>query len=170
MGDTAVQGVGLTIFSPSLNALVCDDAATELLAIDHDAVVGLCVRALHDCAAGTILDRFSGEIGPQVSQHSLQVRDGQHISNTRYIGYLSHGCDPNCRLDMARFELVALRPIAANERVTIDYATTEDQLHVQFACSCGAPTCRDWITGRNDPVNASGRQHLAARGICPADF
>ena len=145
-------------------------AIAEVLALDHDAIVGLCIRALRDCAAGTILDRFAGEIGPQVSQHSLQVRDGQHISNTRFIGYLSHGCDPNCRLDMASFELVTLRPIAANERVTIDYATTEDQLHVQFACSCGASTCRGWITGRNDPVSESGRRHLAAQGACPADL
>lgn len=160
----------VTIFSPSLNAVVRDDAATELLAIDHDAIVGLCVRALRDCPEGTVLDRFSGEIGPQVSQHSLQVRDGQHISNTQFIGYLSHGCAPNCSLDMARFELVALRPIAANERATIDYAATEDQLHVQFACSCGAHDCRDWITGRDDPVNESGRRHLAARGTCPADL
>ena len=158
------------MFSPSLNAMVCDDAAVDLLAIDRDAVIGLCVRALRDCPAGTILDRFAGEIGPQVSQHSLQVRNGQHISNTRFIGYLSHGCDPNSRLDMAGFELVALRPIAADERVTIDYAATEDRLHIQFACSCGAPDCRGWITGRSDPVSETGRQHLAALGLCPADI
>src|SRR5690606_33754662 len=112
--------------------------------------------------AGAVLDRFTGEIGPEITQHSLQVAPGLHISATRFVGYLTHGCAPNCRLDMNRFELVALRDVEAGELLTIDYAATEDRLHLQFACQCGAADCRSWITGRLDAVNAAGRHYLAA--------
>lgn len=138
-----------------------EDAA-PLIAVCRDDEIGLCVRALRDCAPGCVIERFDGQIGPAVSQHSLQVRPGLHISGTRHIGFLSHGCDPNCRLDMERFELVALRPIRAGEMLTIDYAATEDRLHVQFACACGAPACRRWITGRGEAVNAVGQRFLAS--------
>lgn len=139
-----------------------------MLMICREQAVGLCVRAVLDCAPGTVLDNFTGDFSPHVSQHSLQVSDGVHISGTRYIGYLSHGCDPNCRLDMARSQLVSLRAIAGGEMLTIDYAATEDRLHRQFACVCEAPLCRRWITGRVDPVNDAGRHHLAARDVSEA--
>jgi hypothetical protein len=153
------------MFSPSGPPKADDVDDRHLLTICHSDGFGLCIRALRDCESGLVLDHFSGEIGPQISQHSLQVAPGLHIGGTRYIGYLSHGCDPNCRLDMARFELVACRPIGAGEILTIDYAATEDQLFSQFACACGADNCRRWITGRLDPVSAAGQLHLSARDL-----
>ena len=147
----------------SSRKFVADPAApAPLLAVCRDAALGLCVRALGACAPGSVIERFEGDIGPRVSQHSLQVRPGSHIAGTQHIGYLSHACAPNCRLDMARFELVALRPIGAGEMLTIDYAATEDRLHVQFACACGAPACRRWITGRGEAANAVGQRFLAS--------
>lgn len=137
-------------------------ADTPLLAVCHDEDVGLCVRALCDCAAGTVVERFEGAIGPELSQHSLQVRPGLHISGTRHIGYLSHGCAPNCRLDMERFELVTLRAVAAGDILTIDYAATEDRLFAQFACACGAADCRRWIAGRSEPASPAGALYVAA--------
>lgn len=133
---------------------------TDILAICISDVLGLGVLALADLPRGTVLDHFSGEIGPEITQHSLQVAPGLHISKTRFIGYLSHGCDPNALLDMERSQLVALRDIAAGELLTIDYAATEDVLHVQFACHCGASNCRQWVTGRNDPISHDGMIHL----------
>lgn len=137
--------------------------ASDALAICLTEQLGLGVQALTDVTRGSVLDNFSGDIGPEITQHSLQVRPGQHISGTRFIGYLSHGCDPNCRLDMESFELVTLREISAGELLTIDYASTEDRLHVQFPCHCGADSCRQWITGRLDPVSAEGERYLAMR-------
>lgn len=134
----------------------------DQLAVCFSDEIGLGVQALVDFAAGDVLDRFTGAIGAEITQHSLQVAPDRHISETRFIGYLTHGCDPNSRLDMARFELIARRDIAVGELLTIDYAATEDVLHVQFACRCGAGGCRRWITGRADAVNADGRRHLAA--------
>jgi hypothetical protein len=143
-----------------------DTAAGDTLAICFSQTIGLGVKTLAAAGEGAVLDRFTGTVGPEITQHSLQVKPGLHISNTRFVGYLSHSCDPNCRLDMTRFELVACRDIAAGELLTIDYAATEDVLHVQFACHCGADCCRDWITGRHDPVNAAGAAYLATlRGL-----
>lgn len=155
------------MFLPSRTAMLAEADDSHMLMICREQAVGACVRSLRDCAAGAVLDRFTGDIGPIVSQHSLQVRDGVHIRGTRYIGYLSHGCDPNCRLDMARSELVSLRAILAGEILTIDYAATEDRLYRQFACACHAPSCRRWITGRADPVNEAGHEHLA--GLCASE-
>lgn len=133
------------------------------IAICEREDLGLCVRAQTPCPRGTVLDCFSGEIGTDLLQHSLQVRPGLHISGTRFIGFLSHGCDPNCRLDMERFELIALRDIAEGELLTIDYAATEDVLYRQFECHCGTSTCRGWITGRTEGMSEEGTAVLARR-------
>lgn len=138
------------------------------LAICYDEAVGIGVVARVNFSKGDLLDRFTGKIGPELTQHSLQVSPGWHISGTRFVGYISHGCDPNCRLDMQRQELIALRDIAPDELLSIDYAETEDRLFTNFSCNCGAENCRDWIVGRieagQSPENSaidSGHRHQA---------
>lgn len=125
-----------------------------------DDARGLGVETTTARRRGEVLHVFTGEIGPEVSQHSLQVDDSRHIADTEFIGYLSHACDPNCRLDMKAFELTALKDIGAGELLTIDYAATEDRLFRQFACHCGAPQCRRWITGRLERPNVEGQAYL----------
>jgi uncharacterized protein len=137
-----------------------EDDALEVL--DTSSEHGLGVRTLIPRQAGEVVHRFSGMVGPELRLHSLQVNEHLHISETRYIGYLSHSCDPNCALDMSRFEVVALQDVAAGGLLTIDYAATEDVLYRQFACHCGAGVCRHWITGRAESANAEGRTYLAA--------
>jgi len=91
---------------------VVEEAPT--LEVCHtDGPYGMGVRTLVAREAGEVADRFSGLVGQEIKQHSLQVNELLHISDTTYIGYLSHSCDPNSRLDMSRFELVTLRPVAA---------------------------------------------------------
>lgn len=140
-----------------------DALPDDRLAIGLCAERGLGVQLLAAVEAGAVLDRFDGVIGPELSQHSLQIAPGRHIAGTRFIGFLSHGCAPNTRLDMARRELVSLRAIAAGEWLTIDYAETEDMLHRQFPCYCGAEDCRHWITGRLDAIDTAGLAHIAMR-------
>jgi ABC-type cobalamin transport system ATPase subunit len=135
---------------------------TPTLEVFHtDGPYGMGVRTLVAREAGEVADRFSGLVGQEIKQHSLQVNELLHISDTAYIGYLSHSCDPNSRLDMSRFELVTLRPVAAGELLTIDYAATEDRLYRQFECHCGAVGCRRWIVGRAEGANEEGRAYLA---------
>ncbi len=139
--------------------VVDEDGALEIC--QTDGPYGLGVRTLTARAAGEVAHRFTGVIGPELKQHTLQMPDGQHIAETRFIGFLSHSCDPDCRLDMGRFELVALRDTAAGDLLTIDYAASEDVLFRQFACHCGAAACRHWITGRLEGPNAEGQAYLA---------
>lgn len=138
-----------------------DESALEVVYLDEPR--GLGVRACEAFAAGALMHRFAGVVSEAICQHSLQIDAVRHISATRFIGYLSHGCDPNCRLDMDDFALVALRDIAAGDLLSIDYAATEDRLHRQFACHCGAASCRGWITGRHEQPDAEGRAWLAKR-------
>lgn len=127
---------------------------------DTDSEYGLGVRTRVARRKGEVIHRFTGVVGPELKQHSLQVSPGLHISETAVIGFLSHSCAPDCRLDMAKSEMLALRDIRAGDLLTIDYAETEDVLYRQFACHCGAPTCRHWITGRAEGPNAEGQAYL----------
>jgi hypothetical protein len=139
-------------------------AESDGLRICHtDVAYGLGVETTRPREAGEVVHRFTGVIGPEIRQHTLQVDAHRHIADTRFIGFLSHACEPNCRLDMERFELVALRDIAAGALLTIDYAATEDRLYRQFACHCGAARCRGWITGRAEGPNLEGQAWQAAR-------
>lgn len=142
-----------------------DEETLEVVHLDERR--GLGVRARRAFAAGSVMHRFAGIVGEQICQHSLQVDADRHISGTRYIGYLSHGCNPSAGLDMTHFALVARRDIAPGEIVTIDYAETEDRLHRQFACACAAATCRGWITGRQEAPNHEGRAWLSAHAQSP---
>jgi len=159
--DLTAKGLAMTSAPDWATAQEQDDGALDVVRLDESR--GLGVRSRMAFAAGAVIHRFAGVVGEAICQHSLQIDAARHISGTRYIGYLSHGCDPNCRLDMSNFLVVALRPIAAGDVLTIDYAETEDRLHRQFACRCGAETCRGWIHGRAEPASAEGIAWLAGR-------
>jgi len=138
-----------------------DDEALEVVRLDDHR--GLGVRARKSFATGDVMHRFAGMVSDRICQHSLQVDADRHVSGTRYIGYLSHGCDPNATLHMANFTLVARREIAPGDIVTIDYTETEDKLYRQFSCSCGATNCRGWIVGRVEQPNDEGKAWLSRR-------
>ena len=58
---------------------------------------------------------------------------------------VSHSCDPNAWL--SGLDVVARRPIAVGEEVTLDYATFYNENMTSFDCSCGSPECRGVIRG-----------------------
>lgn len=77
---------------------------------------------------------------------------------------IDHSCDPNCWLD--GLDLVARRPIARGEALTMDYATFCGPEMQPFDCQCGAtvdgvPACRQVITAtdcfRPEIVDRYGR-------------
>lgn len=69
---------------------------------------------------------------------------------------LNHSCDPNTWLE--GLNVVARREVAAGEALTLDYATFCGPNMADFACTCGAKTCRHVVLARDhlDP-------HLRAR-------
>jgi len=75
-----------------------------------------------------------------------------HIVINSAIALLNHSCEPNCGLLIRRdeevMELHTLRPIAAGEELTIDYATFETEIKfMDGPCECGGTSCRGRITG-----------------------
>jgi D-alanine-D-alanine ligase len=57
----------------------------------------------------------------------------------------NHSCAPNTTF--VGLNVVALRNIAADEELTIDYATFYDTHMPPFDCQCGSPQCRGQIVG-----------------------
>ena len=63
--------------------------------------------------------------------------------------FINHSCEPNCKtvVEKKRVYIKALKTIAAGEELTYDYNLTREgndtpETEKQFACHCGAKTCR----------------------------
>ena len=61
--------------------------------------------------------------------------------------YTNHSCDPNLSIQ-GQIVLVAMRDVAPDEELTIDWATTDDGEY-QTTCRCGSAQCRGIITGKD---------------------
>jgi uncharacterized protein len=61
---------------------------------------------------------------------------------------MNHCCGPNS-IFLNDDYMVAIKPIAAGDEVTYDYACSETPTssHMPFRCACGTPECRGVITG-----------------------
>jgi hypothetical protein len=59
------------------------------------------------------------------------------------IGF-NHSCDPNAYID-GQIVLKAMRNIAPDEEITVDYATYFISDTMEFDCLCGKPDCRKHI-------------------------
>lgn len=124
------------------------------------AEYGIGIYALHSYARGECVGQFLAMPSDGLRQHSLQRSPGDHLEDPYFVGYLLHSCDPNVIVDMHRQKVFCLKDIQAGEPLFMDYASTEDVLFKQFACGCASPGCRQWITGRHEPVNEEGRRYL----------
>lgn len=78
--------------------------------------------------------------------------------------WINHGCDPNCdtEVDEGRVFVKALRAIEAGEELFYDYHLVIDQRHTpslkrEFACRCGAETCRGTMLAPKRPRRRAGR-------------
>ncbi len=109
---------------------------------------------------GTLIARFTGQVGNKITQHTLQISSQLHVHDPWFIGMLSHSCSPNSILDMQTFELWSMTDINEEQLLTVDYAVTEDVLFRQFPCHCNSNGCREWITGRKERVNEEGLAYL----------
>lgn len=129
--------------------------------------IGKGIQTLVAFDRGDLVSRFTGQLSNHIMQHTLQVSPDTHLNDPYFVGLLTHSCAPNCLLDMARLEIRALVDITPGDVLTIDYAVTEDKLHRQFPCHCGASNCRHWITGRREKVNQQGQAFLSQRfAVC----
>ncbi len=124
--------------------------ACDFAVVPKDNNSGFGVITYRSFKAGELLAQVSGEIVPDIRQHTLQVSEGRHMYDPYFTGYLLHSCEPNVSLDMQRKTLTALTDIPIGSYLFMDYAETEDTLFKQFSCCCGSESCRGWITGRKE--------------------
>ncbi|MEX0962830.1 MAG: SET domain-containing protein-lysine N-methyltransferase [Pseudohongiellaceae bacterium] len=121
--------------------------ACDFQVITKDNSTGYGVLALRDFKAGDLVAAITGEVVPEILQHTLQIDQDSHLLDLHFTGYLLHSCSPNISVDMQNMTVTALKDIPANTFLTMDYAQTEAVLYKQFPCSCGSDDCRGWITG-----------------------
>jgi len=81
--------------------------------------------------------------------HTLQVDDDLYLAPIGLdepADYVNHSCNPNAGI-RGQIVLVAMRPIAAGEEITFDYAMSDGSAFDEFECACGAPNCRGRVSG-----------------------
>lgn len=113
--------------------------------------VGEGVMTFCDFQPGDVLFGFTGFFSSEITQFSLQFREGLHLHDPYFMGKILHSCDPNAICDMEHRLFVARLPIQAGSFITMDYAQTEDYLFKTFECQCNSPQCRGIIKGRKQP-------------------
>ena len=107
----------------------------------------LCLIASEDIAAGeAIVSCSSDEVTRERSWRTIQVDHNRHVRN-QYLDYVDHSCEPNAAFVVESLQLVALRPVAAGERITFFYPGAEVELAQDFVCSCGSGECLGHLKG-----------------------
>ena len=106
----------------------------------------------------------------QLNRYIFDCQNGAYIDASRYgskCRYISHSCDPNAVCDVFKFNKTkhivfhALKPIAQNEEITIDYGPSY-HLHGQGQpCQCGSENCSGFIGLHNESSNIELRCHCA---------
>lgn len=80
----------------------------------------------------------------------LHLVEAVEVVRQRAGGSLNHSCDSNLWL-ADEVTLVARRPIAEGEELTVDYAlfTADPYWLLEQPCRCGTAHCRHTVTGRD---------------------
>jgi hypothetical protein len=115
------------------------------------------VFALRDFAAGeTVLGAVASRRAPANHSHANQVSLTSWSFEDGLAPKVNHSCDPTCGVRANPvvpdgFDFEGLRPIAAGEEVTFDYAMRNYAIeHFPARCLCGASICRGTVTGWKD--------------------
>lgn len=123
--------------------------------VRRSTIEGLGLFAQEPLGEGEVVERLGGRLIDDAAlsaltppYSSLTVDDGRHllIDPASPVRYGNHSCDPNLWHADAT-TVVARRAIAADEELTIDYATHTGVEAWEMVCRCGAPGCRGLVTG-----------------------
>jgi SET domain-containing protein len=103
---------------------------------------------------GHILTTAELDALPEKLRNSdIQITDDLHlaaVTDEEYepvMLFVNHSCEPNVGF-AGNVVLVAMRDIGAGEELTTDYALFDDY-DGTMTCSCGTPSCRGVIDGRD---------------------
>lgn len=137
--------------------------SSDFSVVFKDNSTGLGVVTYRSFKKGEVIAKMAGEVVEDIRQHTLQISPTEHLFDPHFSGYFLHSCAPNISLNMKDMTVTALMDIPDGVYLYMDYAETEDHLFKQFPCSCGADTCRGWISGRLDLSPVIVAKHKTAR-------
>ena len=142
------------------NAVLAVDEFPEVPSIevrDKDGFKGIFAKEKID--KDSVIFYLKGTISRRPTKYTIQLGANRHLAfpairktsdELDYCWqYLNHNCDPNGYINTAERTFRALRDIAASEEINFNYLTTESELAVPFACTCGSTNCFGLIQGRN---------------------
>ena len=128
--ESAIQGRGLFAAEPiQKGEIVCIKGGSIFNRRTLEAVS----KTLGPAEIQIADDLFIGPLNEQ-------EREGSMI-------FSNHSCEPNIGVQ-GQIVFVALRDIEANEELTHDWATTDDDTY-EMECKCGTATCRKVVTGQD---------------------
>ncbi len=134
--------------------------------VRRSGVHGKGVFAVAPIAKGEVLIEYKGEIidwpealrrhphDPSDPHHTFYFHiDAQNVIDAKHGGnaarWINHACAPNCEADEVdgRIFIKALRALKPGQELFYDYGLIIDQrytpkLKKEYACRCGAKTCR----------------------------
>ena len=143
------------------------------VAVRPSPIEGLGHFAGQPIAEGEAVARLGGEVINDVQLAALTppyssvcVDADVHllIDPGHPVRYGNHSCDPNL-WHQDSVTIIARRPIAVGEELTLDYATHTMTEAWTMPCHCGAPTCRGAVTGadwRRPALQAAYGRHWTA--------
>ncbi|HVQ77451.1 MAG TPA: SET domain-containing protein-lysine N-methyltransferase [Candidatus Binatia bacterium] len=143
-------------------------ATVPAIGIRPSPIQGQGVFALRAIPAGTQIIEYTGEMitaeeadnrydDTTMERHHtflFSLDDGRCIDagvNGNEARFINHSCDPNCAAieTDGHIWIEAMRPIAAGEELTYDYAYERSEIDEALAglyvCRCGARACRGTI-------------------------
>ncbi|PWH12421.1 MAG: SET domain-containing protein-lysine N-methyltransferase [Anaerolineae bacterium] len=90
------------------------------------------------------------QLSDSEKSHTIQIEDEIYLAplglEEEPADFINHSCDPNAGI-RGQVSLVAMRPIAAGEEITFDYAMADSTPYDEFTCACGSPRCRGRVSG-----------------------
>ncbi len=87
---------------------------------------------------------------PNFTQQVLQIEEGFYLMapDLEPSDCFNHSCNPNAGMT-GQIGLVAMRDIASDEEICLDYAMCDGSDYDEFECSCGSVNCRGRVTGED---------------------
>lgn len=143
-----------------------DAAGGRRIQVRRSGVHGKGVFALRPLKKGEVVIEYKGEVidwqealrrhphDPKDPDHTFYFHvDEKNVIDAKYGGnaarWINHACAPNCEADEVdgRIFIKTLRAIKPGEELFYDYGLIIDEkytpkLKKQFACHCGAKSCR----------------------------
>ncbi len=130
-GTSSVHGVGLFACEP----------------IRRNEVVAIKGGHIMTPAEWARLEPIVGEAADVYIATDLVIAPRTRAEYEGSMMHLNHSCEANVGVE-GQIVFVALREVAANEELLLDYAMMDDHAE-RMTCSCQAAACRGVVTGKD---------------------